>query len=720
MRAVRIVAAAAILALVPPAVSARRQPAAAPVQRATVTVQLDRVLSRFRPAALGAGLDGLESGGVKQVYTPRNLRLMAGAGLGSVSYRLRTELGVEAWHWNARGSWSQPRRHQGYWTGSAIPGRPAAVTYGYRLPRRGNSVDQANDDGFSRLDDGSRATFWKSNPYLDRHFTREPDSLHRQWLLIDFGRPVPLDAIRLAWGRPFARRIRAEYWVGLTPIYFYAHPGRWAGFPRASFSGRPGIQTLRLARRPNRVRFVRLVLSRSSHSGPPGSRDIRDRLGFAIRELYAGTIHRGRLLDVVRHAADGARQTTTYVSSTDPWHRASDRDPRTEQPSFQTVVRSGLARGNPLQVPVPVLYGTPADARAELRYLRALRVPVGRVEMGEEPDGQLASPEDYGSLYSQVARRLRRDDPRLQMGGPGYQTAFPDWRFWPDASGQTSWTRRFLDELDRRHARAALSFFSFEWYPFDDGCAAPGPQLLRQPRMLASILARQTADGLPPSLPKVISEYGWSAFANRAEVGLPGALMDADIAAGFLSLGGSVPYLYGYEPATLIQELRRCNSWGNLALLQADNAGQVIHPLATWWGMRMMTRDWVQPGNGVQTMHPVHSTALDPAGRALVSAYALTRPDGSVALLLLNKDQRRAWRVAVESSGAAPGALAGPFEQWQLSDAQYRWHPRGERGYPAPDRAPSHVRVAGTPGADVVLPPSSLTVLRTRPARQRP
>jgi hypothetical protein len=132
--------------------------------------------------------------------------------------------------------------------------------------------------------------------------------------------------------------------------------------------------------------------------------------------------------------------------------------------------------------------------------------------------------------------------------------------------------------------------------------------------------------------------------------------------------------------------------------------------------MRMMTRDWVQPGGGVQTMHPVVSTALDPAGHALVSAYAITRPDGRVAVLLLNKDQRRTWRVAVKSSGAAPAALAAPFEQWQLSGAQYQWHPRGEHGYPAPDRPPSHARRAGMQGAEVVLPPSSLTVLRTAPA----
>ena len=666
---------------------------------AAVVVHVDQAVNRFRPDVLGAGLDGLDAGGVRQVYTKRNLRWMAAAGLGRVTYRLRTELGVEAWHWNPRGHWSDPKHKRGYWTSSAIPSGPVRVTFGYRLPRRGDSIDQANDDGYSRLDDGSTRTFWKSNPYLDSHYTHEPEALHRQWLMLAFRRPVPIDAIRVRWGAPYARRIRAEYWVGRTPIYFYDHPGHWAPFPSASFHGRPGAQTLRVARNPQRVRFIRLVLGRSSHTAPRGSHDIRDRLGFAVREIYAGTLRHGRLVDRVRHTPHGYRQTTAYVSSTDPWHRATDRDPHTEQPSFQTVRASGLSH-RPLMIPVPVLYANPADGAAELRYLHRLHIPVGRVELGEEPDGQLASPEDYGTLFAEAARAIRRVAPLVPLGGPGYQTAIPDWRAWADAHGQTSWTRRFLDELWRTHQK--LGFFSFEWYPFDNGCAPPTPQLERQPQLLAQTLANQLRDGLPASIPKVISEYGWSAFANRSEVGLPGALMDADIAGSFLADGGTLPFLYGYEPQTLIQELARCRSWGNLMLLQSNDAGAVTHPLATWWAMRMLTHDWLQPGRGLQVMHPATVSGL--ARPNALSVYAVSRPDGRLALVLLNKDPQ----TAIEPTLAG---VAGPLFVEQLTRAQYRWHARGEHGFPAPDRPPARTVLA--PGRPLVLPPDSLTVVRT-------
>ena len=70
------------------------------------------------------------------------------------------------------------------------------------VTRRGDTIDQAADAGFSRLDDGRRKTFWKSNPYLDPHFTHEPEGAHPQWVLIDFGTHRRIDAVRIDWGAP--------------------------------------------------------------------------------------------------------------------------------------------------------------------------------------------------------------------------------------------------------------------------------------------------------------------------------------------------------------------------------------------------------------------------------------------------------------------------------------------------------------------------------------
>src|SRR5438045_2520961 len=133
----------------------------------TVTLHPGAPARSFIPAqALGAGIDGHERGEVSRMLSPKNIQAMLSAGLKPLTYRLRTELGIEAWHWNPRGRWSDQKRRQGYWTSDANPGAPITLSYGYRLPRRGNTIDQANDDGWSRIDDGDTASFRKSNPYL--------------------------------------------------------------------------------------------------------------------------------------------------------------------------------------------------------------------------------------------------------------------------------------------------------------------------------------------------------------------------------------------------------------------------------------------------------------------------------------------------------------------------------------------------------------------------
>src|SRR5437667_8429297 len=177
-----------------------------------VAVDTTKPVNQFVPAhALGAGVDGHAFGETARQLSPANIQAMLSAGLKPLTYRLRTELAGEAWHWNPNGSWSDTSRREGYWTSDRKPGNPIDVSYGYRLPRRGNTIDQANDDGYSRIDDGDPGTFWKSNPYLDEHFTGEKNSASPQWLMINLGEPTQIDAIRLLWAQPFATNYSIEF-----------------------------------------------------------------------------------------------------------------------------------------------------------------------------------------------------------------------------------------------------------------------------------------------------------------------------------------------------------------------------------------------------------------------------------------------------------------------------------------------------------------------------
>jgi hypothetical protein len=526
--------------------------------------------------------------------------------------------------------------------------------------------------------------------------------------MVDLGAPKTVDSIRIEWGRPYATRFRVEYWAGNLPPAPYGRerenaifssglpPGDWHPFPVALHAGLDGVQTLRLARRALRVQWVRLVLMRSSHTGPGGSRDVRDRLGFAIRELSVGRTHGTRFVDLMRHGPSNVRQTIIWTSSTDPWHRASDLDRNTEQPSFDRIWSSGLTHGRPVLMPVSMVYGTPADAVAQLRWLRARHYHVRQVELGEEPDGQMMAPEDYAALYVQFARALHAVDPHLVLGGPGFSTALPDWSAWPDRTGNRSFTGRFVRYLRSHHALKELGFFSFEWYPVDDVCAPAAAQLMRAPGLLASIVKRQRDAGLPARVPLMITEFGYSAFAAQPEVDLAGAISNVDTVGQFFALGGTQAYLYGLEPQNVMQESRYCRTTGNLTLFRSDDTHRVKYRVASYWAARLVNREWVQPGNAA---HVVRTAASDDPA---VSVYALVRPDGRLSLLTANRDPSQGRSVHFSLP------LHCALDVFRLSPMEYRWHARGAR--PSPDLPPAHLVVR----ADALtLPPSSVAVVRT-------
>jgi len=681
--------------------------AQAPLVDALVTVHTERpAVNRFDPrSTFGAGLDGHGKGVVADVYTSANIAAMKSAGLTMATYRLRTELAVQAWHWNPRGHWSDGAHQRGYWTSDDFSTAPIMLTHGYRLPRRG-TTDENDNAGFSRLDDGDTATFWKSNPYLDHRFTGTADSLLPQWAIVDLGRPVPVNAIRIHWGMPHAAMYRVQYWLGENVHDVdESPPGRWVTFPGGSErDGRGGVEFRRLGETAVNARFVRLVLNAGAYDAPHAASDARDSAGYAIRELEIGSMDGDTLRDAVRHGASSPAQSTTYVSSTDPWHRALDIDTGLEQPGFDRVFRSTLTFGRPAMVPVPVLYGTPADAAAEIRFLRQRGYAIGRIEMGEEPDGQFVTPEDYATLYAQVARAIRRDWPQAPLGGPGFQGLESRVMFaWPSDTTGDTWIPRFLAALRSRGRPGDFTFFSFEWYPWDDVCAPTAPQLAAASERLTDRLAQVRSDGISPDVPMVMAEYGYSAFAGRAQVDIEGALLNADIVGRFLMLGGRAAFLYGWEPTSL-DESPRCHTWGNNMLFLSDGRRRIRQRVATYYGARLLTQEWASPRGGVHAMFAAESDARNADGNELLSAYVVHRPDGAWSALVVNKDPAIAYRVTFT------GALAGARTAFAYGPAQYAWRANGADGVPLRNAPPARRMLKAA--EPLIVPPYSLVVVR--------
>jgi hypothetical protein len=669
-----------------------RPVAAATVDRIAIDVSPAHRIQSFRPLeTMGSTVDKEPMGSIPRLYSKQNARMMLGAGLGWLSYRLFTELSSQDWHWNPRGTFSAGDR--GYWTSSASTNDPLITdSYQYALPHRGSTTDQGNNAAYSRIDDGDSSTYWKSNPYLTSLYTHEPDSAHPQWVVVDLGRVRRIDTVRITWGNPYATRYTFGYWTGSDPIDDPGH-GAWRTFTTGTLV---------------RARYVRALMTASSNTcDTHGAGDRRNCVGYAIREIAVGLMRNGRFMDDV-HEAASQKQTPITVSSVDPWHSAADKVLDQEQPGLDLIARSGLTRGIGGTYPVPMLYSTPENAVNEVRYLRARGYRTRMIELGEEPDGQYVTPEDDAELYIQWARALHAFDPSLKLGGPVFSGTNDDVQAWPDQHGDISWLHRFLAYLRAHHAMNELSFMSFEHYPFD-GCEHGRKlrdDLISEPALMTHIVQVWRGDGLPASVPMYVTEANFSAVNfTQTPMQIEGALWLADYFGSALANGVSGVVYYQYEPVPLSQNAQCPRDWGNLTMFVAGNDARIRADGAQYFAAKMLAQQWVAPGNAVHELYPAAATRL-------ISAYAVKRPGGEWSVMLVNKDSR-AHTVGLDfHDGDTLRHFAGSVIRATFGSAQYVWHARGAASLPNPD-GPIAVATIRASSA-YQIPPESITVLRGR------
>ena len=684
------------------------------------TIRVDATPSHstnvVRPSeALGAGIDRLPYGAADKLYVDDTIKQVLSAGWQTVTYRQNTELHMEAWHWNPQGTWSDPAG-KGYFTGSPAPGAEMIRhSYGYPLPHRGVTRDDGTDTvGYSRLTDGDANTYWKSNPYLAETYTGESDALHPQWIILDLAKPRLISAIRIQWAEPYATHFIVQYFTGEDPI---RKPtlGVWQAFPGGTITGgKGGDPILQLSSVPLLLQHIRILMTASSNTcDTHGSADKRNCIGYAIRELYLGTASAdGKLHDLIRHTPD-QDQTMTYCSSVDPWHEPSDLDEHAgDQVGFDLFYTGGYTRGLPAMIPIAMIYNIPEDAANEITYIEKRGYPISHVEMGEEPDGHFMNPEDYAALYIQFAAALHRVDPKLRLGGPIFTGVNKDIETWPDSSGHTSWTGRFISYLKSHGKLDELAFFSFEHYPYEPD-KIQWSNLYDEAKLVTGIMRVWREDGVPANVPLLITESNLSWVDSEAFVDIFGALWLADYICAFLNGGGAAVYYFHYMPLGIGHGIN--GSMGTFGFFSTDKDLKIKQPLSQFFASQLITLEWVQPGSGEHKLFSAESDIRDGADNHLVTAYAAKRPDGQWSLLIVNKDQDNAHTVKIsfdDSSQPGPGSFSGPLNVKIFGKAQYQWHPSQTGGNADPDGPIASSTINAEPNASYELPAASITVLR--------
>jgi hypothetical protein len=374
------------------------------------------------------------------------------------------------------------------------------------------------------------------------------------------------------------------------------------------------------------------------------------------------------------------------------------------------IARSALTRRLPTIYAVPLFYSTPQNAANEVRYLERRGYPIAYIEMGEEVDGQYALPEDYAALYIQFAHAIHTVDPNVKLGGPVFQGVSKDVAVWRDAGGDTSWLHRFIEYLRARGHVSDFAFMSWEHYPYRDcdSGAKLRADLLDEPSFVRRMVAQWRADGVPATTQLLETEDNFSPDGTHAPQHIYGALWTADFIGASLASGVSYATFYQAE-AEPLNFNKRCKAWGAYNPYIVDRDFNVHAKGAAYYALQLLTQQWMVPGDAPHGVYPV-TTSLGNSN-ALVTAYALKRPDGTWSMLIVNKDT--AARKVTIDFGARRTHFTGTVTAVMFGMARYHWNGRGPAELPNPDAGLKHFTAAGGKVAYSVAP-QSLTVLRGR------
>jgi hypothetical protein len=192
---------------------------------------------------------------------------------------------------------------------------------------------------------------------------------------------------------------------------------------------------------------------------------------------------------------------------------------------------------------------------------------------------------------------------------------------------------------------------------------------------------------------------------------VPSALFSADVVGHFLARGGAAAFMFGSTPGWPSNQAFPCSGYGDMMLFEADAGGRSVWPMPMYFAEQAMMRDWAAPAGETHALWAAAGRDHDAQGRPMVLAYALRRRDGTLSVMLLNRDEDAAHELTLRVRGPAGETVfpASEASVVQYSAAQYEWLDLGPNSHPTRDLPPARFHLAGA-GA-LPLPAMSLTVV---------
>ena len=144
---------------------------------------------------------------------------------------------------------------------------------------------------------------------------------------------------------------------------------------------------------------------------------------------------------------------------------------------------------------------------------------------------------------------------------------------------------------------------------------------------------------------------------------------------------------------------------GDHGYLQAEEGAYQYQERATYWAMKRMTNYWSSPGD-MNEHKLVKCDVNDP----LIASYADLKPDGTLALMVVNKNPGNTCNIKVKIKGYKPAAEA---KSWSFDRNNYKWNTDSPPYHADPDNPPAESMVKGVSKSfKYPFPAYSITVLQ--------
>jgi hypothetical protein len=180
----------------------------------------------------------------------------------------------------------------------------------------------------------------------------------------------------------------------------------------------------------------------------------------------------------------------------------------------------------------------------------------------------------------------------------------------------------------------------------------------------------------------------------------------------FFEGGGTLFTHSPIQPQTVQDSCLGWASWSNFV---ADRDYNITGYTSLYYAAHMINLEWVQHRSGVHQMFPSATNIKDSEGNALVTTYAVHRPDGQWSLMLVNRDENNAHTVKVifeDAKSKRKASFSGPVTLVTFGSEQYVWINDGQNSHADPDGPPVATIVSATRERTFTLPKASVTVLR--------